>query len=762
MGAASVQRLATWVGANAGQADRFGAIKLSGGVTVRPEAIAFEKAKFSAGGEALEATFTGSIDTTQSTVAGVVDARTTSLRDLAQKAGFALPGSRGFAAATISGPLSISPKRIALNKAKLSVDGDLLQGTFTGLLDTASGTVAGTIDMRSRSARQLAEQVGFVLPGTKGLSAMTLAGSVSTSPGRVSFRDAQLSVDGTVLQTAFTGALETATSKISGAVDLRSSSARELAARTGFVLPGTRGFGPLTVSGAVTSSPGRIAFNDAKMSVDGDVLRANFTGVVETATSKVAGTVDLRSNSARELASRAGFGLPGDNGFGALAISGSLNSMPQRVAFDNAKIALDGMNGSGNLTLTMGARPYAKGNFALDRLDLNPYLGGSGGRASSGGAIPPWSDDAIDASALRAVDADLDFTAGALHAGGLRIGRSVVAFDLSGGKLRATLKEMALYGGNGSGTVTLNGAGAAPEVGMEVSLSGVKAEPLLMDAAGVNRLSGTGNIVLKLAATGRSQRALMNALDGTVQIKLEDGAIKGANLAEIARTIQSVLSGAALGGPAKTDFAELSASLAVANGVGRNDDLRLLNPFVRLSGAGTVDVANQRLDYRVEPRAVRSSEGQGGKADLRGVGIPFRIKGPWAKLSYSPDLTGVVNTTLDSIIKGEDPLENLKNETGLGELFGKKPKAPPLPPPTQPTQPPAGQPQPEPPPAEQPPPHAAPQSEPQMPSAEPAPQPRQEEPPPAEGAQQEGSQPQATEPKKKKKPLDALKDILGQ
>jgi AsmA protein len=321
----------------------------------------------------------------------------------------------------------------------------------------------------------------------------------------------------------------------------------------------------------------------------------------------------------------------------------------------------------------------------------------------------------------------------------LKIGRSALDFALAGGKLSANLKQMALYGGNGKGVVTLNGAGAAPEIGIDVALNGIKAEPLLTDAAGFNRLSGTGNITLKLAAAGRSQRALMAALDGTVQMKLEDGAVKGVNLAEIARTIQSALSGSAIGSSAKTDFAEFSATLIVKNGVGRNDDLRLLNPFVRLSGAGTVDVAGQRLDYRVEPRAVRSSEGQGGKNDQRGVGIPFLIKGPWARLSYAPDLSGIANTAIDSIIKGEDPLDAIKKETGLDQLFGNKKKPPAETPQTAPQQP-------------------APESQKEPEPAPPAEQPDQTVPP---NPQQEGAQPQKNDPKQKPDPLDVLKGLLG-
>jgi AsmA protein len=202
---------------------------------------------------------------------------------------------------------------------------------------------------------------------------------------------------------------------------------------------------------------------------------------------------------------------------------------------------------------------------------------------------------------------------------------------------------------------------------LDLKVAGVQGEPFLTDAAGFTRLSGTGSITAKLAGAGSSQRAWMRSLAGTASIKFEDGAIKGVNLAEIARTIQSALTGSAVGGAAKTDFAELSGSFVIKGGVAANKDLKLLNPFVRLNGAGIIDLGNQTLDYRVEPRAVGSIKGQGGELGLGGIGIPFRIRGPWSHPSYEPDLSGVMNSAVDSILKGGNPLDSLKGAIpGLG------------------------------------------------------------------------------------------------
>lgn len=432
--------------------------------------------------------------------------------------------------------------------------------------------------------------------------------------------------------------------------------------------------------------------SDLKATIESDVMNATFDGGIDAATSEVSGKVDFQTDSARRLAAWAGVALPKVRGFGPMKLSGALKSTPTRIEFNKAKLSLDGMNGSGNLALeTARATPRVRGNFALDRLDLNPYMGSSTAAKSevAAGGTRPWSDSAIDFSALKMVDADLDFAVDALSAGGLQIGRSALGIALSGGRLKANLKQLALYGGNGTGVISLSGAGATPQFALDLNFAGVQVEPFLTDAARFNRLTGTGNIGFRVAGSGRSQRAWMNSLGGTAQLKIEDGAIKGVNLAEIARTIQSALTGASVGGAAKTDFAELAGTFVIRGGVAANKDMKLLNPFVRLNGAGIIDLGNQTLNYRVEPKAVRSSEGQGGKGDLAGFGIPFRIKGPWSAPSYEPDLTGVIDSTLDSILKGKNPLDGLKDATGLSDLIPelggkKKPQQEGAPPPNEP------------------------------------------------------------------------------
>ncbi len=413
--------------------------------------------------------------------------------------------------------------------------------------------------------------------------------------------------------------------------------------------------------------------------ISGAPVSMSFDG--EAGADGVSGAIAAQGNSARALAAFIGASLPPGQGFGKFALSGDVSTRAGVVEMKDARLSLDGMNGRGGLTLDQRkATPHLKGSMNFDRLNLDPYLGG-GPRdaAAGGGGVPAWGEARLDLSALHLMDADLVLAAEALSAGKLGIGKCVLALGLSSGKLRANLKQLELYGGTGKGVITLDEVASTPRLGVELSINGVQAEPFLTDATGFQRLTGLGDLMLRVMATGHSQAGLMRSLGGTAQFRFTDGTIKGVNLAEIARTISSVLTGNAVSPAASTDFSELSGTFVIKNGVAANKDLKLAGPFVRMNGAGLIDVGSQQMDYRVTPKVVATDQGQGGNHDIAGIGVPFRIAGPWSSLSYQPDLTGTATTAIDAILNGRNPLDALKGNGGLGGLFGAPSSPPPAP-----------------------------------------------------------------------------------
>lgn len=394
------------------------------------------------------------------------------------------------------------------------------------------------------------------------------------------------------------------------------------------------------------------------------VVTMTFDGAMTVKSGAINGHLNMSADSARKLAAWAGSPLPEGEGFGPLKVKGVFAVAGNDISFRDAAVSLDNMNGNGDIAVnTAGRVPAIKGAIALDRLDVNPYMGAAGSAQAKPAAAPVgpgagWSDAPINVAGLKAINADLNLTVGEFLVQRIKMGKSALALKLNNGLLSADLRELALYEGAGKGTFVLDGTKAAPTIKTSLSFDAIKALPLLTDAAEMDWLEGVGTMTLDITGSGRSQAAIMRSLNGKGSLKFIDGAIKGVNLAAIARSLQNVVTGAALGGnlygeSAKTDFAEFGGTFTIANGVLANEDLKLLNPLVRMTGKGIVDVGQRTMKYRVEPRAVGTIEGQGGAADTAGIGVPFLVSGPWTNLSFQPDLQGVLEGSIRDVLSGK-------------------------------------------------------------------------------------------------------------
>lgn len=385
----------------------------------------------------------------------------------------------------------------------------------------------------------------------------------------------------------------------------------------------------------------------------------------------VDGMLDLTVPSIRNLAAWAGSPITmAGNGLGPLAISGKLAAGPTQIAFTQADIAIDAIKAKGDVTVaTGGARPAIKGRLDVDMLDVNPYLPPEGGPAKGGdgkaapagggGAHPAkaqqgWSDDPIDASGLKAADVDFSLSCAGILVKKIKVGKSALKLVIRDGKMTADLTELALYQGAGKGRIALDGS--QPGAGLDASfqLKGLQAEPFLTDAADSDRLSGTGNFDVTVAGQGKTQRQIVSSLNGRGALTFLNGAIKGINLAAMARNVATAFTG----GPAsteKTDFAELGGTFTIAKGILTNNDLALKSPLLRVEGKGTVDLPQRTVNYRIDPKVVASLEGQGG-GNAAGVVVPILVTGPWDNLSYRPDLEALLKQNVQNVGKAVEGL----------------------------------------------------------------------------------------------------------
>ncbi|POF32733.1 AsmA family protein [Roseibium marinum] len=440
---------------------------------------------------------------------------------------------------------------------------------------------------------------------------------------------------------------------------------------------------PIALSGALSwrgeafSLTGRadtaklLAGNAAPVSltVKGKRLSAGFDGKASTS-GALDGAVNVETADLRGLMAWMGQPIGAGNGLKTFKASGIFGMQGDTLTFEETRFTLDATSGEANGKVRLGGKPSVTARLALRELVLDPYLGGtsgsgggaarssgsSGGGKSNGnggkkGSASNWSTAPIDFSGLQAVDADLKLTTREIRWEKIKIDESALSTTIKNGVLTANLEKFALYGGTGSGTVTLNGASATPQIAAKVSLAKLNAYPLLRDAAGFDWIEGKAAISLDVTSKGGSEMALVQGLNGTVSYQFADGAIRGINIPQMVRGLSlDTLLGWQEASSAKTDFSSLGATFQIKNGVATTKDLSLVGPLVRMSGKGTTDMPKQSLAWRVEPKIVPTLEGQaprprrkGEDKKLAGLGVPIVIEGSWNDPRIYPDIKGILD-----------------------------------------------------------------------------------------------------------------------
>jgi AsmA protein len=328
---------------------------------------------------------------------------------------------------------------------------------------------------------------------------------------------------------------------------------------------------------------------------------------------------------------------------------------------------------NGWASFDLSSKPLVKLDLDFQKLALATL--GSGNSSAQ-----PWSNATIDNNGLNYIDIQARISATELSIGDARFARAAIDTTLASGVLKARVANLGAYEGTASGDLTVDVSAATPTYTMGVDLTGVRALPLLHGLADFDKLDGRMQAKISVRSSGTSQRAIMSNLAGTAFIVFQDGAIKGLNVAQMIRSLTArPLSGWQESEEKATDLSQLSASFKIDKGQAQTTDLNLVGPLVKMTGVGTIALDTKQIGFRVEPKLVLTTEGQGRAGDPVGLGIPVMIEGPWGAPRIYPEMQGILDNPEAAYAKLKEMGKGLFGEKGagigaaIGSLLGGQP-----------------------------------------------------------------------------------------
>lgn len=450
---------------------------------------------------------------------------------------------------------------------------------------------------------------------------------------------------------------------------------------------------PLKLSGSVRymaqvlelessiTSPAK-AINNQPFSVALDLssalLKLNYQGEVLQQGKELSGKLSVSGDSVKELLNWQNIPLPAkDEAFNKFSFKSNIGFANNKLSLDQLIVSLDALEFKGTTSIALTTPINITSKIDLGLLDLNPYLPES----STVVETPPtddkaaqpivWDNTALDLSALASINANVSIKSSQLLIRDIKLGKNELAIVLNNSVADVKLKSFQGYEGNGSGTFRVNASKKPYQITTKFELADINAEPLLTDAIGFDKLIGKGHLAWELSTQGLSQREFINKLNGHLDISFIDGAVKGLNLAAIAKSASNIMQGnlsavsldSDFSNAEKTDFAALTGKFTLNNGVANTDNLSLDNPFIRISGTGDINLPETNVNLHIKSKLVASTQGQAAESTDSGLVIPIKITGPFHKVKIRPDVSSGAKDKVKEKVK-----DKLKDK--LKGLFG--------------------------------------------------------------------------------------------
>ncbi|MBP0049444.1 AsmA family protein [Marinobacterium sp. AK62] len=355
--------------------------------------------------------------------------------------------------------------------------------------------------------------------------------------------------------------------------------------------------------------------------------------------------------------------------------AGTLQLKPLSLQLDDTRF-----NGEASVVLASQALAIKLKGGALD---ADRYLPPAAEGSSNGGngaasadkqsAQKGWpKDEIIPLEPLRALNLSADLDLDSLTVSGIQMGQPGLSLTASGGLIQLTRFTTQAFDGKVNATARIDARKAPLNLSLSKQVTNVEVGKVLKTLADNDTLAGKFSAKADLSMSGQSIHAWVNSLNGTANLQMAEGLIKGIDAAQ--SMCQGINNLSALWINAEqvdktTPFADLSANFNMRNGVVSNQDLSAKLDAMSVAGRGSVNLPQQTLDYRIGATLEDDLFNQSCSVNnrLEGVEVPVNCKGSF--YDEPAKLCRLDTSFISDIIKAE---AKRKVEEKVSEKLGDK------------------------------------------------------------------------------------------
>jgi AsmA protein len=345
------------------------------------------------------------------------------------------------------------------------------------------------------------------------------------------------------------------------------------------------------------------------------------------------------------------------------------------ILLTSTTLELDDTKLMGQLSIPLSERGAYQFDLAADSINVDRYMAPAETAANK--AAAPEDEIEIPVDLIRTLNANGTVKLERAYLSGMTFENLVVGVNSAKGQLRMHPLTAELFEGKYNGDIQINAASDTPSISVNEKVSGVQLAPLALAMFDQKNITGTISGGFKLSGRGKNLAAIRRNLGGSMAFSLADGAWQGTDLWYELRRARALFKKEPAPEPrvpARTEFTSVQLTGPVTDGVFHNDDLLAELPFLRLTGNGTVNLAEGQINYAMQARVLEKPEFAGAAneaelSDFTEAVIPLKITGALASPSIKPDIEAMLKAEVKRAVekKGDELKKRL-----IDELIGGK------------------------------------------------------------------------------------------
>ncbi len=348
-----------------------------------------------------------------------------------------------------------------------------------------------------------------------------------------------------------------------------------------------------------------------------------------------------------------------------LAMQFNMQGTTDSIALENLVISLDDTLIKGFTRVKQFKNPAIAFNFMIDAIDVDRYTAPKKEEAAPAPAATPATAVAaattlIPMETIRELNIEGNLSIAKLKVAKLNMAGVNLKLQAKQGILTTKQSIKQLYSGRYNGQISVNAKGKNPAIFLNEKIVGVQLEPLFGDMQPDTpaKIKGAANITAKLNMRGNTIPDIKSTLAGNINFFVTKGAITGFNVQEMIDVGKLFAKGKKMKASyanEQTLFSVLQGTATINKGIINNPDFLLESSTVEVKGAGTANLVNDTLSYKVQAKAKRSSKARP---------VAIKVGGTFSNPSYTVD-------ALSMITEKEEEKINKAIDKHLGEGAGK-------------------------------------------------------------------------------------------